>query len=51
MAQRHNRSVNELFADGHVGSSEKSSKEQAYLSPAADFGIPTENPASRMMIL
>ena len=51
IAQRHNGNVNELMADGHVESSEKSAKERAYLSPAADFGIPTEAPSARQMSL
>ncbi|MBR7120920.1 MAG: DUF1559 domain-containing protein [Lentisphaeria bacterium] len=51
IAQRHNGNVNELMADGHVESSEKSAKERAYLSPAADFGIPTEAPRARQMSL
>jgi len=51
IAKRHNSAVNELFADGHVGSSKDSVKEQAYLSPAADFGIPAESCKTRVMIL
>ena len=51
IAQRHNKNVNELMADGHVESSEKSSTEKAYLTPAADYGIPTETVTDRQMIL
>ena len=51
IAKRHNSAVNELFADGHVGSSKDSVKEQAYLSPAADFGIPAESCKNRVMFL
>ena len=51
IAQRHNKNVNELMADGHVESSEKSSTEKAYLSPAADYGIPAETVTDRQMVI
>ena len=51
IAQRHNKSVNELMADGHVISSEKSEKVRTDLRPAADYGVPTEALTARNMVL